>query len=111
MCHSYFLAICNYTKKNPFLANLLQTPRGDAFFEKAITMFHRYVTDVTQTTISAPGERLAASYLIASAIGSTIGVLHKWTAEDFSTPAEEVADILARTFLSGILPYLTPSAG
>ena len=27
MCRSYFLAICNYTKKNPFLANLLQTPR------------------------------------------------------------------------------------
>ena len=47
MCRSYFLAICNYTRKNPFLANLLQTPRGDAFFEKAITMFHRYVTEVT----------------------------------------------------------------
>ena len=50
VCRSYFLAICNYTKKNPFLSNLLQTARGDAFFEKAIMMFHQYVTDVSSTS-------------------------------------------------------------
>ncbi|SEF93593.1 transcriptional regulator, TetR family [Eubacterium ruminantium] len=106
ICRSYYLAICNYTKKNPFVANLLQSPRGDAFFEKAITMFHSYVTKVTQTNVTAPHDRTRYSYLIASAIGCTIGVLHKWTAEDFTTPAEEIADILSEIFLSGILPYL-----
>ena len=106
MCNSYFLAICNYTKKNPFLANLLQSPRGDAFFEKALTMFHQYVTAVTPSTISSQKDRSEFSYLIAGAIGITIGVLHKWTAEDFATPAEEVADIMSKIFLSGILPYL-----
>ena len=105
MCNSYFLAICNYTKKNPFLANLLQSPRGDAFFEKALTMFHQYVTAVTPSTISNQKDRSEFSYLIAGAIGITIGVLHKWT-EDFATPAEEVADIMSKIFLSGILPYL-----
>ena len=50
VCRSYFLAICNYTKKNPFLSNLLQTARGDAFFEKAIMMFHQYVTEVSSTS-------------------------------------------------------------
>ncbi len=107
MCHSYYLAICNYTKKNPFLANLLQSPRGDAFFEKAITMFHKYVTNLTLTTITFSKVRSGFSYYIAGAIGSTIGVLHKWTAEAFSTPAEEIADILSQIFLSGILPFLS----
>lgn len=106
MCRSYFLAICNYTKKNPFVANLLQSPRGDEFFEKAITMFHTYVADVTTTRSFKPEDKVTFSYLIAGAIGSTIGVLHKWTAEDFATPAEDVAEILSKTFLSGTLPYL-----
>ena len=107
MCHSYYLAICNYTMKNPFLANLLQSPRGDAFFEKAITMFHQYITEVTPSTISTPKEQNEFSYVIAGAIGCTIGILHKWTAEDFKTPAEDVAEIQAKIFLTCILPYLS----
>ena len=107
MCHSYYLAVCNYTKKNLFLANLLESPRGDSFFEKALTMFHKYVTEITSTTISGPKARTEFSYYIASSIGSTIGVLHKWTAENFETPAEEIADILSKIFLSGILPNLS----
>ncbi len=106
MCKSYYLAVCNYTKKNPLVAKLLGSPRGDEFFEKVITMFHRYVNEVTTTTAYKSGDNVLFSYLIASAIGSTIGVLHKWTAEDYMTPAEEVADILSKTFLSGIMPYL-----
>ncbi|MBR6222513.1 MAG: TetR/AcrR family transcriptional regulator [Lachnospiraceae bacterium] len=106
MCHSYFLAICNYTKKNPFLANLLESPRGDAFFEKTITMFHRYVTDVSHTVVSKKDYQIEFSYYIAGAIGSTIGVLHKWITEDFKIPAEDIADILATIFLTGVLPYL-----
>lgn len=106
MCRSYFLAICNYTKKNPFLANLLQTPHGDTFFEKAITMFHQYVTDVAHTAVKDNARSVAFSYYIAGSIGSTIGVLHKWIAEDFAVPAENVADILAQIFITGVLPYL-----
>ena len=106
MCRSYFLAICNYPSKNPFLANLLQSPRGDSFYEKAITMFHKYVAEVTQINVTATNDRTTFSYLIASSIGCTIGVLHKWTAEDFATPADEIADILSKIFVSGILPYL-----
>ena len=104
MCHSYFLAICNYTKKNPFLANLLQSPRSDAFFEKAITMFHQYVTDVSYTI--GKNSNKAFSYYIAGAIGISIGILHKWIAEDYSSPAEKIADIMSKIFMSGILPYL-----
>ncbi len=107
ICDSYFLAICNYTKKNPFLANLLQSPRGDAFMEKAITMFHKYVTEVTHTTFPESNGGVAFSFFIAGSIGGTIGVLHKWTAENFETPTEEVADILSRMFMSGVLPYLS----
>ncbi|MBO6162072.1 MAG: TetR/AcrR family transcriptional regulator [Eubacterium sp.] len=106
ICFSYFLAICNYTRKNRFLALLLRSPRQDAFFEKAITMFHRYVTNVTQTTDVTPPKKQEFSYMIASAIGSTIGVLHKWIADDFATPAEEIAEILSKVFMAGILPYL-----
>ncbi|MCR5627297.1 MAG: TetR/AcrR family transcriptional regulator [Lachnospiraceae bacterium] len=110
MCHSYFLAICNYTKKNPFLSNLLHSGGGDGFFEKAITMFHNYVTEVSETSLAEGRTNSSASYYIAGAIGSTIGVLHKWIAEDCSSPAEEMADILSHIFLSGIMPYLGASA-
>ncbi len=108
MCHSYYLSICEYTRNNPFLSNLLKSPKGDDFFEKAITMFHKYVTEASGSTVQNT-ERPVSSYFIAGAIGSTIGVLHKWIAEDFSSPAEDIANILSRIFLSGILPYLTTS--
>lgn len=106
-CKSYYMAVCNYTKKNPFVANLLKTPRGDEFFEKAITMFHQYISDVMPSSISTPQDKNSFSYLMAGAIGSTLGVLHKWTAEDFATPTEHVAELLSRIFLSGILPFIS----
>ena len=107
MCRSYFLAICNYTKKNPFLAHLLQSPRGDAFFEKAILMFHHYVSEITHTTATGERQRVAFPFYIAGTIGGTIGILHKWIAEAFQTPAEDVADILSQIFMTGILPHLS----
>ena len=106
MCRSYFLAICNYTKKNPFVANLLKTPRGDAFFGKAITMFHKYVTEVTSTSPNRKQSKEKFSYLIAGVIGTTIGVLHKWISEDFTESPENLADILAQIFVTGFLPYM-----
>lgn len=106
MCKSYFLTICNYTMTNPFLTNLLRSPRGDTFFEKAITMFHRYVTSVTENNAPSQHSREEFSYMIACTIGSTIGVLHKWTRENFQVPAEVVADILTQAFITGMLPFM-----
>ena len=106
ICKSFYSTLCEYTKNNPFLASLLQSPRGDAFFEKAMKMFHRYVARVTQAVAPDPANQEEFSYFIACAIGSTVGILHKWIADDFRATADEVADILTRFFLSGILPYL-----
>lgn len=106
MCKSYFLTICEYTKQNPFLAILLQSAREDAFFEKMMTMFHTYVKQVTQTISSIETEKEDFSFMIACTIGSTIGVLHKWTAENFKTPAEHVADLLSKVFINGMLPFM-----
>ena len=106
VCKSYFLAIVNYAKNNPFVANLLESPRSDVFFEKMMTMFHKYVSNLTNTKVSFVNSKETFSYLIACTIGSTIGVLHKWIAEDFETPADTVADLLAQVFITGILPYL-----
>lgn len=107
MCKSYFLTICDYTRTNPFLASLLRNPRGDDFFEKAITMFHRYVTEVMQNTAPSCHSKDEVSYMIACTIGSTIGVLHKWSNEDFRVPAEVIADVLTQTFISGMLPFMS----
>ncbi|WP_408071327.1 TetR/AcrR family transcriptional regulator [Butyrivibrio sp. JL13D10] len=106
LCKSYFLAICNYTKKNPFLSSLLESARGDGFFEKAMTMFHQYVTQMTDIQTNKKVSKEKYSFMIAGIIGSTIGVLHKWTAEDFESPAENIADILTTIFLNGILPFM-----
>ncbi|WP_081675237.1 MULTISPECIES: TetR/AcrR family transcriptional regulator [unclassified Butyrivibrio] len=106
LCKSYFLAICNYTKKNPFLSSLLESARGDVFFGKAMTMFHQYVTTVSDTISGSNVSKEKYSYLIAGIIGCNIGVLHKWIAEDFKTEAENVADILTTIFLNGILPFM-----
>jgi len=106
MCKSYFLTICNYTRTNPFLANLLRNPRGDAFFEKAITMLHLYVTKVMQNKTHTHHSKEEYSYMIACTIGSTIGVLHKWSKEDFKASPEFVAGILTQAFITGMLPSI-----
>lgn len=106
MCKSYFLTLCNYTMTNPFLTNLIRSPRGNAFFEKAMTMFHRYVTDVMQNAPSTHPNKEEFSYMIACTIGSTLGVLHKWTRENFKIPPDTIAEILTKTFISGMLPFM-----
>lgn len=106
LCHSYFLAICNYTKDNPFLSSILHSPRGDSFLEKAMIMFHRYVTEINENGSEAVRNNKFFSYYIAATIGINLGVLHKWTAEDCKTSPEEIADILTTVFLNGILPFM-----
>lgn len=106
VCKSYFLTICEYTRTNPFLASLLSSPRGDTFLEKTLTMFHRYVSNILQSRTAHTGSSEEFSYMIACAIGSTLGALHKWTAESCRVPSETVADILTRIFMSGMLPFM-----
>lgn len=107
MCRSYFLTICDYTMTNPFLANLLRSPRGDQFFEKIMTMFHQYVTNIMQNTTPSHHSKEEVSYMIACTIGSTLGVLHKWTRDNFQVPAEVIADILTQAFIGGMLPFMS----
>lgn len=107
ICRSYFLTICEYTRSNPFLANILRSPRGDKFLEKAMNMFHCYVSKVMQDTTPSYHSKEEFSYMIACTIGSTIGVLHKWTMEDFQVPAETIADILTQAFITGMLPFMS----
>lgn len=107
MCNSYFLAICDYTMTNPFLANLLRSPRGNAFFEKAITMLHQYSRNVIQSTSPSQHSKEEFSYMIACSIGSTIGVLHKWARENFQVPKETIANILTQAFITGMLPFMS----
>lgn len=107
ICKSFFLAICNYTKENRFLATLLETTRSDAFFEKMLLMFDRYMRQVTDDESYHIRDKKSASYFIASGIGSTVGVLHKWSSSGFDASADEVADILAQVFITGILPGLS----
>lgn len=107
ICKSFFVTICDYTRTNPFLTNLLRSPRGDEFFEKVLMMFHRYVTNVTQNTTPSCHSKEEFSYMVACSIGSTIGVLHKWTKDNFAIPAEAVADILTQAFIAGMLPFMS----
>lgn len=106
MCRSFFLTVCEYTMTNPFLAGLLKSPREDVFFTKCLTMLHRYVSNVTQNFTPSDYNSVEFSYTIACAIGSTIGVLHKWIVEDFSIPKETVAEILTQVFMTGMLPFI-----
>lgn len=107
ICKSFFVTICNYTINNPFLANLLRSPRGNEFFEKALTMFHRYVAEVTQNVVSSGHSKEELSYMVACTIGSSLGVLHKWTKDNFAIPAEAVADLLTQAFIAGMLPFMS----
>lgn len=107
LCKSYFLTLCEYSKTNPLLASILRSPRGDTFLEKTITMFHQYAKSLTQNKTASEHNKTEFSYMIASSIGCTIGVLHKWAAEDFQLPTEEVAEILTQIFMKGMLPLLS----
>ncbi|MBU5479568.1 TetR/AcrR family transcriptional regulator [Eubacterium sp. MSJ-13] len=106
ICKSYFLAVCNYTMKNEYLADILKSPRGNGFFEKTMTMFHEYVRQVTQNVSPSQHSKEEFSYMIASSIGSTLGVLHKWSNENFETSAEAVAEFMTQAFMTGMLPFM-----
>ena len=102
----FYQNLCSYIRENPFLAQLLGSPRGDAFFEKTLTMFHRYVRDAANLTGSTAHSRQEVSFAIAYSIGGALGILHKWTKEDFAVPTDTVAKLLADSFSKSTLPYL-----
>ena len=107
ICSSYFLTLCRYTMENPFLSGLLSTPHGNDLFEKMLTMLHHYVTETTSNSRPDRHTKEEVSYVITCAIGSTIGVLHKWSRGNFNLAPEVIADILSEIFLSGMLPLLS----
>ena len=107
ICSSYFLTLCRYTMENPFLSGLLSTPHGNDLFEKMLTMLHHYVTETTSNSKPDRHTKEEVSYVITCAIGSTIGVLHKWSRDNFNLAPEVIADILSEIFLSGMLPLLS----
>ena len=107
ICSSYFLTLCRYTMENPFLSGLLSTPHGNDLFENMLTMLHHYVTETTSNSRPAKHTKEEVSYVITCAIGSTIGVLHKWSRDNFNLAPEVIADILSEIFLSGMLPLLS----
>ena len=107
ICSSYFLTLCLYTMENPFLSGLLSTPYGNDLFEKMLTMLHHYVTEATSNSRPDRHTKEEVSYVITCAIGSTIGVLHKWSRDNFNLAPEVIADILSEIFLSGMLPLLS----
>lgn len=107
ICSSYFLTLCRYTMENPFLSGLLSTPHGNDLFEKMLTMLHHYVTETTSNSRPNRHTKEEVSYVITCAIGSTIGVLHKWSRDNFNLAPEVLADILSEIFLSGMLPLLS----
>ena len=111
ICSSYFLTLCRYTMENPFLSGLLSTPHGNDLFEKMLTMLHHYVTETTSNSRPDRHTKEEVSYVITCAIGSTIGVLHKWSRDNFNLAPEVIADILSEVFLSGMLPLLSYSRG
>ena len=96
-----------YTMENPFLAGLLSTPHGNDLFEKMLTMLHHYVTATTSSASPDRHTKEEISYVITCAIGSTIGVLHKWTRDNFDLAPEVIAEILTQIFLAGMLPLLS----
>ena len=98
ICSSYFLTLCRYTMENPFLSGLLSTPHGNDLFEKMLTMLHHYVTETTSNSRPDRHTKEEVSYVITCAIGSTIGVLHKWSRDNFNLAPEVIADILSEVF-------------
>ena len=57
--------------------------------------------------VEIPDRKEAIAYVITCAIGSTIGVLHKWSRDNFNLAPEVIADILSEVFLSGMLPLVS----
>nr|MCR5202754.1 TetR/AcrR family transcriptional regulator [Lachnospiraceae bacterium] len=104
ICRQYFITICSYTRENLFIGKVLRSNRGNEFLRKAMLMFHEYVRKKVkdnEEVMEGSEKDSEFSYMIASTIGCTLGVIHKWTEDGFDAPVEEIADILTVSFLNG----------
>lgn len=109
ICKAYFATLCNYVLENPLIAELLRSPRAGQFLEKTVLMFHEYVHSVAEKNKAVLEQNTGEdySYMIASIIGGTIGIFHKWSHDNFVTSADKIADILTRMFLSAVMPFFS----
>ena len=104
LCFSFYKTICEYIKTNPLLSGLLIRPEGNEFFEKVLKMFHDYVKSAASNLDNPSVSSEEYAYIIACTIGGTIGILHKWTKDQFNAPVDFVADILTKSFIASFLP-------
>ncbi len=105
ICEAYFLTICCYTKKNPFFSRLIQCKRGDVYMNKAINILHDFVFLLSEDKKNKNNNK-QYSFIVAGAIGFTLGILHKWISDGFDASEEYVANLLSSIFLESILPYM-----
>ena len=107
ICYHFFLSLCNYTKENRYLEQMIRTPNvSNSFMEKALSMLHESLAVMTERKAAQVKNSNALSFGIACSMGACIGVLHKWSWEKCKTPAEDVAGILTKTFMTCVVPYL-----
>lgn len=104
ICYSFFLSLCNYTKNNKFLADIFKRPEASDFLEKSLTMFHKYAREVSPTSKDMHQDKELTSYAIAYSIGGVVGILHKWSMDDFVADEKNVAQYLSYIFLNGYRP-------
>lgn len=107
ICASYFSTLCQYIMTNPLLAELLRNAQGNAFFVEIMNTFHHYVNEISETSHDTQMDKEKYSFSVSYAIGGAIGVLHKWTRENFHTPPEVITDILTEIFVTGLLPLMS----
>lgn len=107
ICHQFFASLCEYMKKNRFVADIIATPEAYEFVEKALTMFHRYVRTVLAESSKTGLEQEKFSYSLAYAIGGVVGILHKWAVDGCADSDGKVAECLTEAFLDGMRPYLS----
>lgn len=107
ICKTYFLTLCEYTRNNPFLAELLRSGGSNIFFEKSLMMLQRYVSEIARNYSSLTIDRETFAYVTAGTIGSVIGMLHKWTNEDFRMTEDTIAEILTQNFIACMMPYIS----
>ena len=107
ICKTYFLSLCEYTKHNPFLAELLRSGGSNDFFEKSLKMLQKYVSGIMQKYSSPTTDSETFAYVTAGTIGSVIGMLHKWTHENFRMSEDALAEILTQNFIACFMPYIS----
>lgn len=102
----FFEALCGYISQNGFLIHILASPQAAPFIEKALSMFHSYVSFTLAETEQPAAKQQALSYAVSYSIGGVVGVLHKWALEGCRDDPSAAASYLTALFLDGMRPFL-----